>query len=62
VIGVDHPSYCKLMHIDGLQGVEVGCPFRVIRVILSVRRSLPVFPDKRTIPEPVKWHTFGTLP
>ena len=28
MIGADHPSYCKPMHIDGLHGIEVGCPFR----------------------------------
>jgi hypothetical protein len=28
-------------------------PHGVIRVILTVRRSLPVYPDKRTISEPV---------
>jgi hypothetical protein len=28
-------------------------PLWVIRVILTVRRSLPVYPDKQTISEPV---------
>src|SRR6266851_6978746 len=31
----------------------VARPLRVIRVILTVRRSLPVYPDKQTISEPV---------
>jgi hypothetical protein len=30
-----------------------GSPRRVKRIILTVRQSLPVFPDKRTISEPV---------
>jgi hypothetical protein len=32
---------------------EIACPEWVKRVILAVRRSLPVLPDKRTISEPV---------
>ena len=29
------------------------CPKRVNRVVLTLRRPLPVFPDERTWPEPV---------
>jgi hypothetical protein len=32
---------------------RAGMSLRVIRVILIVRRSLPVYPDKQTISEPV---------
>ena len=32
---------------------KVRLPVRVKRVILTVRKSLPVFPDKRTISGPI---------
>jgi hypothetical protein len=34
-------------------GFEAGCPLRVICVVLALSRSLPIYPDKQTLPVPV---------
>ena len=37
--------------MDGSTGTAVGCPLRINRLTLTARRSLPVFPRKRTSSE-----------
>jgi hypothetical protein len=39
--------------------VGTECPKGVNRVILSLRQALPVYPDKRTISEPVRTSRLG---
>jgi hypothetical protein len=39
---------CAEILISATSADQLGCPFRVIRVVLTGGRQLPVFPNKQT--------------